>query len=235
MSLVAWYRMSENAASTYVEDASGNANHGTSVRNTSLMASVGKVGGALAFTPASTDWIEGPALSALSGSITYAAWCLCNNPTVKSGIVDCLNSSTFADGSAFVTKYSVNGIGYYSPSTGWKWAASNILLPAGVWAHAAVVVAATVGGTIYLNGVSVYSWNDTTSAVVAPTQGLRIGKSYDAGYFDGLMDDVRIYNEALTLAQIKFIYNAGMGSSRYAPWQGDFVSPLVRPLTRKVA
>ena len=36
-----------------------------------------------------------------------------------------------------------------------------------------------------------------------------IGSGYNIGYFNGLIDDVRIYNRALSAAEISAMYNGG--------------------------
>jgi hypothetical protein len=53
---VARYKLDDCAITKTVLDSSGNGYHGTSVRNTSLMAIAGKVGGALSFNGTS-DYI----------------------------------------------------------------------------------------------------------------------------------------------------------------------------------
>ncbi len=82
------------------------------------------------------------------------------------------------------------------------------MITLGEWQHVAVTLNGTTA-TLYKNGVAEYS--DT---VTAPTgsSGARfvIGNRHLADRtFDGLIDDVRVYNYALTPQQMKVLYNNG--------------------------
>jgi len=80
----------------------------------------------------------------------------------------------------------------------------------GSWYHLAVVWDDTTNVTmVYLNGVS--KGQNTSLVTNSIIQPLRIG-SYDAttdGFFNGLIDDVRIYNRVLSADEIKRLYNMG--------------------------
>jgi len=77
-------------------------------------------------------------------------------------------------------------------------------------------VASSKTMTIYTNGVLVPSPTSTS--------GFGIGNSVDAayigsrsdnlGYFNGFIDDVRIYNRALSSDEILKLYNGGYGSQK---------------------
>jgi hypothetical protein len=77
-------------------------------------------------------------------------------------------------------------------------------LPSNTWTH----LAATYNGsilTLYRNGVAVGA--TTVSSTLSPTTGtLQIGASQDGAYFKGLIDEVRIYNKALSATEIQNIY-----------------------------
>jgi hypothetical protein len=65
---------------------------------------------------------------------------------------------------------------------------------------------------VYVDGnEKVGSWT-TGNGNVAPCQGneiLRMGIDYDGSAFDGTIDDVRIYNRALTASEVKKLYLGG--------------------------
>lgn len=87
----------------------------------------------------------------------------------------------------------------------------------GNWHHFATVVTTdtvTSGNntiTLYIDGVldqGTISRNGSGYGAVA--QNLRIGYTEGGGgYFNGSIDEVRIYNTALTAAQIQALYNQG--------------------------
>lgn len=77
----------------------------------------------------------------------------------------------------------------------------------GNWYHLAVT---RIGGTFqfYINGALVSTWG---SAVTIPDANgpLTIGAAEGGGFFNGLIDDVRIYNRALSASEVLGIYNSG--------------------------
>ena len=77
-------------------------------------------------------------------------------------------------------------------------------LPTNTWTHLAV----TYNGstlTLYRDGVAVAT--STVSGTLSPTSGtLQIGGSQFGEYFKGLIDEVRIYNRALSDTEIQTIY-----------------------------
>ena len=77
-------------------------------------------------------------------------------------------------------------------------------LPTNTWTHLTL----TYNGstlTLYRNGVAVATTN--VSGTLSPTTGtLQIGGSQFGEYFKGLIDEVRIYNRALSATEIQTIY-----------------------------
>ena len=74
----------------------------------------------------------------------------------------------------------------------------------GNWHHLAGVISGS-GMTLYFDGTAVASNADTTAIYyTSPETGLTIGRNgHDAAYdFDGNIDDVRVYNRALSAAEI---------------------------------
>lgn len=87
-------------------------------------------------------------------------------------------------------------------------------IPTG-WNHLVCTYDGT-DGKIYLNGKEVYSASNL-SGNITNDSGLRIGRTANDLYpLGGKIDDVRIYNYALSPAQVQKVYNQGYGV-RYAP------------------
>jgi hypothetical protein len=86
---------------------------------------------------------------------------------------------------------------------------SSAALPTGQWTHVAVTLSGTTG-TLYVNGVSM---NSNTNMFHAPfrlgsTSQNWIGRSqYADPYFNGKIDDFRIYRGALGAAEVLALYN----------------------------
>jgi Concanavalin A-like lectin/glucanases superfamily len=81
---------------------------------------------------------------------------------------------------------------------------------AGQWYLVTYTITPT-GYSIYKNGGLVGSGVISgTLLLYDATHTLRIGEAGTGGeYFDGVIDDVRIYNRALSATEIKQLYNAG--------------------------
>jgi hypothetical protein len=102
----------------------------------------------------------------------------------------------------------------------------------GQWHHVVFVIDASVGHCLYIDGVLITS--DT--AVLDLTTGInnfeigRLGRSFPTDYFRGAIDDVRVYNEALTLGQVQAIYNPKRASNPI-PFNGALEVPVDQVLS----
>ncbi|MDD5599911.1 MAG: LamG domain-containing protein, partial [Victivallaceae bacterium] len=86
----------------------------------------------------------------------------------------------------------------------------------GVWYHIVAVQAGTTCKKIYVNGVEDGNKDNPSSLTSSGTAPLRIGtKSYSVGeYFEGTIDEVRIYNRALGIEEIEKNYQDGINGTR---------------------
>jgi hypothetical protein len=199
--LVAAYGFNEGSG-TSVADASGNAH--TGAISGATWSTQGKFGNALSFDGVN-DWItvNASSLLNLTTAMTLEAWVF---PTTTSGVRDIL------------IKEGANADIYNLYARNWRGRPEvNVLVgganrvaegtaaqgpAANVWTH----VAGTYDGTtlrLYINGVQVASLNQS-GAIATSTGPLRIGgNSLWGEFFQGRIDEVRIYNRALTPAEIQ--------------------------------
>ena len=195
--LVAAFSFDEGAGTTAL-DASGNALNGAISGAT---WSTGRNGGALAFDGVD-DWVtvdDNPLLDVTR--LTVSAWI---RPTVRTPWMtvlmkeapDTLAYALYAnnDASRPAGEILVNGV--IRIATGTAAIATN------AWTH----LAYTYDGAnmrMYVNGVLVRTVARTGN-ITASTGPLRIGGNEVWGeFFTGLIDDVRVYNRALTLAEVQ--------------------------------
>ncbi len=86
-------------------------------------------------------------------------------------------------------------------------------LSANTWYHIAVV--ATSGSTdFYINGS--LSSSQSGSTITSTSANLYIGQVANGSYWDGYMDEIAIFNKALTSAEVGLIYNNKTYSSPVA-------------------
>jgi hypothetical protein len=196
--LVAAYSFDEGSGTT-VADASGNANDGTI--SGAAWSSQGKFGGALAFD-GSNGWVtiaDAPNLDLTTG-MTLEAWVY---PTAAlSGWCTVVMKEHFSSAVYYLFANSDTN----QPATGVFVGSEQMLrggtpLATNTWTH----LATTYNGTmqhLYVNGVRVAS-QPQVGPILASTAPLRIGGNSVMGeYFQGRIDNVRIYNRALSASEI---------------------------------
>lgn len=83
--------------------------------------------------------------------------------------------------------------------------------PLNSWQYVCGTISASGSVNLYANGAHVYSY---AAGTPQGTHSSYIGAAAQSGggfsyYFDGLMDDIRLYNSALSASQIQILYNTG--------------------------
>ena len=79
----------------------------------------------------------------------------------------------------------------------------------GIWYHITAVLDEDNMKTIYVNGVSEVNTAPITNRGTTLASECYIGKSYQGYYFDGQIDEVKIWNYSLTAEQVMNEYNGG--------------------------
>ncbi len=206
--LMAAYAFNEGSGTT-VADASGNGNTGTISGAT--WTTQGKYGGALDFNGTSS-LVAIPASTSLnvSSAMTLEAWVY---PTAaQSGWRTIMQRQT----DAYFLNASNSG-GPLWPSGGGTLGGSTVYASAGsplalaTWTH----VALTYDGSmlrLYVNGTQVAS-APQSGAIQTNTNPLRIGGNVPYGeYFQGRIDEARVYNRALTAGEVQTDMNTSIGA-----------------------
>ncbi len=215
LGLVGYWSFNEGT-STIATDFSGNGNSGTltNMENTDWVA--GKRSRALSFD-GSAEYVNIPDNNQLqvTGSLTLAGWVYRRgDSTGSSGTIIgkdldlnagySLEVKDSSEASPDKVRCLLNGLSGNSLH-------STASIPNNTWTHIACVYN---GSTIqvYINGQSSGSVNSTGS-ISTSTDALRIGHSKGtsnaSNYFNGDIDDVRIYNRSLSATEIAALYNVG--------------------------
>ena len=219
--LVAAYGFDEGTGTT-TADRSGNGNTGTVSNTTWAGASAGKFGNALSFN-GTNAWVTVNSSSSLNltTGMTAEAWV---NPTALGNAwrTVLLKEQT---GNLVYDLYANGSGGTKVPSTevyvgGAKIVSAAASLATGTWTH----LAATFDGStlrLYVNGTQV-SQLAVSGSIATSNGALRIGGNSIWGeYFSGLIDEVRIYNRALTAGEI--------GQDMVTPINSSDTSPPTAP------
>lgn len=211
--LAAWWKLDEGT-STSTADSSGNSHTGTLTNGPSWFT-VNKIGPYGLGFDGSDDYIDfGNILNFTSQDFSFSYW---------------LNPSTIPSAAVIGFKGAFNNNGYYIYIGSGGHGGSNIVgmtlngssvtrvestsnaITAGVWQHVVITRSGNVG-KVYVNGQDVT--DGSSSSLGDPnssTNNFKIGL-YDASDFPyaGLMDDVRVYTEALSQANVTKIYQRGV-------------------------
>jgi len=197
--LVAAYGFAEGAGTTVV-DSSGNNN--TGIINGATWTTAGQFGSALVFNGTNaTVTIPNAASLGLTTHMTLEAWIYPTAALAGWRAVIAKNTDRY-----YLMASSDGG---NLPVAGGTWTAGGnqnlygpSVLPVNTWTH----LAATYDGTLvrlYVNGVQVAS-QAQTSSLTTSTGTLQIGgDAYSGENFAGRIDEVRIYDRALTATEIQ--------------------------------
>ncbi|MDP2672103.1 MAG: LamG-like jellyroll fold domain-containing protein [Candidatus Daviesbacteria bacterium] len=61
---------------------------------------------------------------------------------------------------------------------------------------------------VWVNGIKGNQFNGTIGSLSNPSKAFEIGRSFNPYYFNGSIDDVRIYNRALSAGEVTNLFNA---------------------------
>jgi hypothetical protein len=199
---LAHYPMDDNAANTTVADISGNARHGTAARNTSLLTTTGKLDSALN-SNGTTDAIDLGADFIGTDDCSVAFW-------FRLSGWGGANKGYFCDNGKFRIYIESTTLRIVSNGSAGALFAVPLVLSLSTTYHVVVVRAASGATTAYINGAA-YSGNSDVPA--AATENLRLqNRAAGDRCLAGWMDDVRVYDSALTAAEVGAIYNLGSGT-----------------------
>ncbi|NQT01651.1 MAG: LamG domain-containing protein [Planctomycetes bacterium] len=246
--LVAWWKFDETEGGI-ATDSSGNNIIGTLNGNPQWQPSGGKVGGALAFD-GDGDFIDCGHVEGLNitGAVTIAAWIKLSKSTDDQKIAgnqDDISGgyklSIFSDKAELEVRDSGNALRNN------RFVDGGTILQPGVWYH--IVGTYSQGGSIktYVNA-KLDREQGTTNILAASSGPLKIGCEPFSGIclFNGLMDEISIYNYALSEADVAEIYSGKSpptvaqiatlaAGEKPAGWGRNFVPVLIIMIIAVVA
>jgi hypothetical protein len=211
--LVGYWKLDDNNALTSVIDYSGKGNTGTAYSGTAtstsvLSTSTATIGRAFAFDGAD-DYVDmgNQAIFDIAGNLTISAWI---KPTVaKDGTIAAKGQSSSLGYRVYIAT-STNKISFLGVNNSTAIATNAVSL--NVWSKIDVVRSGT-NVLFYINGV--LNKNQAVGGTVnapATAQTFKISRRSDTAstWFNGIIDDVKIWNYARTAEQIKQDYERGL-------------------------
>ncbi len=201
--LVGYWDMDEGKG-LVANDKSGNGNKGTLINGPRWVE--GKNGGAVQFDGINDYFLTGNSPVFSVESVAIEAWVKVKNLTPRPSLVG--NTST-----GYWMFLGTNGSMYMYLNTneGWHGAGTSATYTwTDGWHH---IVQQYDSNTqtvkYYRDGVNVYTnTSGTTGKINSSLGGIRFGTE-NGNYFNGLLDDVRIYNRALSPEEVRYHYNQG--------------------------
>ncbi len=213
--LVGYWPMDEGSGGT-AYDASGNNNVGTitigasgtqtTVAQAWANATPSRVGIGLNFD--GTDdyaWIADASANHLTSSFTFSAWI---NPSAYSSeniIFNKENTYEWAIDTTQNVRWAIN-----NTTPGWNWISTGLSAPTSQWNYFVITYDGNSVLT-YKNGVLGNTYSGASGSLVPNGNELLIGargNTSPASFFIGKIDDVRIYNRALSATEIQNLYNS---------------------------
>lgn len=221
--LVSYWRLNDGGSS-FVNDSAGGS-LGAAQNTTSVPGALNDPADTgFGFDGASSSVSFDPSKFGQPPSVTIETWVKINSTKPSGGIHFLLtdSSSDFSNGFTL----SVNDAD--KPSVDFEGATeldltASSALPHGTWAY---VVATFDGsnntGALYVNGTQNTSGNLSGGINYQSNGGLLLGKQYKSSnqstrYLDGALDEVALYNRALTSVEIQAHYQAGLAATQTAP------------------
>jgi len=211
--LVGYWKMDEGSGTTLV-DASAPANDGTISGSPTWVA--GHDGQAIQFNGSSQYAnVSDHSCLEITGSLTIAAWIAPSRPKTTQRIVTKavmssvggyeLSLSSTDPGKVFFRLNQTSSSGGYRVDSVTPYPTD------GTWIHAvATYDIATTQLKIYINGVLETTGAAGPTSIMSSTQPVFVGRQNDNAnpyYYWGKMDEVRIYNRALSAAEVSDLYN----------------------------
>ncbi len=210
---VAYWKFDENTG-TNTSDSSGNGNNGT-ISGATWVA--GKIGNALSFDGVN-DYVDAGNNTSLqiTGSISLEGWIKINNLSVNSGLFGRghgLGSNN--NYGYFITYYAPTNALYFDTYNTTKkdsLSKTNAIIDNN-WHH----IAATWDGTtsanrkkLYIDGVLIAQKTSSIASIGIPSYNFRIGiDSKDIYPANATIDEIKVYNRALSASEVLADYNAG--------------------------
>lgn len=172
------------------------------------------------------DYVSVPSSTTLNvpNAITVSAWFYANtSPGDNQGIVAKWRTASPADGRQYNIGLGPGRLPFGGISSSGTFEASNFItsptaVSALVWNHVVLVFVPGVSIGLYVNGALATSSATTATTLFQGTAPLTIGHQANLSisqlFFNGKIDDVRIFSQALSASDVSYLHKGGLGRGR---------------------
>ncbi|MEK7067460.1 MAG: LamG-like jellyroll fold domain-containing protein, partial [Patescibacteria group bacterium] len=213
----------DETSGTSASDSSGNGRSGN-LRNGPAWISGGKVGGALSFDGIDDYVYANLPASDFINNISISIWVKTGSASQSIlGFTNNLPIGWVHDKELFIDAAGKVNFRFYPQGT----IQSTLSINDGNWHHIAALYALDNSMQMYIDSIPqalLSAQGQSASYGGYFTVGIQ---SQDYGYFNGIIDEVKIFNYALSAAEVNSIYSAG-NSSGTTPPQGE-TTPAAKP------
>ena len=220
--LVGWWKFDEASSGTCagatVVDASNHGNTGTCTGSPTY--GTGKIGqGAMSLDGVTQYVTIGQQAVLAPALISVSAWV---KPVAVTGYADGASIAEYSDSRHWMQGYALylyGGSVYFGLGNGTTYFRSaSSTVSAGSWVHLVGVFDGN-NAYLYINGALVSTQNGV-SVTYNATNTFTIGHgSGNASFVNGSIDDVRVYNRALSAADVSMLYLYGTVTLRNSTWK----------------
>ena len=196
-----WSFNGDDISGTTVKDLSGQNNNGT---NSSATPTLGARGQALSFNGTSNFFQTGNIAFPASCAYSISFWMKSNSAV--SGFVGPLNWGLYR-GFEFYTGSGTHHLSFMGDGSWWDGAKSTSNLDDSKWHY--IVGTNSTDGTCNNNNLILYVDGVQQGTSVSNTTTNNDPQGINSSYFPGMIDEVRVYNRALSATEIGDLYRAG--------------------------
>jgi len=227
---VGHWTLDDNAASTTVVDSGSGGNNGTAQANTNTLSTTDAIHNRAMTFNGTSDYINvgsGASLQ-LYTEFSMGAWVYWNG---ESGNYDwIISKGGSADGSCgLCVRTATDLITVFRNGGGSLWA-SNCTLSKNVWTHVFITKDSSDNLILYINGANVDSTTGFTVNAPSGTTSYLGAWTSGGNFFNGIIDDARIYSRVLSASDVAALYQAG----RHRTGDVGFSKMLYPPIDQSV-
>lgn len=208
-SLVSYWEMEETSGTRVDSHGSNDLTDNNTVQSEAGVQGTG------ALFDGSTEYLTNASSTIAAGDISYSAW-IKQDATGNDFICGDIDAAATNSTQFTITTGNKIFFRWWDNSTNNSSRTGTTALAVDTWYHVVASVDVSAGASgikLYVNGVEEAYTGSTNNATSknAHSSTFYVGANYAGAYFDGTIDEVGMWNKALTAQEVSDLYNNGSG------------------------